>query len=150
MAQRSLRAPPDLDAECPRAADPAIATDLRASWTRRHPDLQLRVTTGEGAAAVVVVTGPPQRALELFVFARGPGAPDLSGPLAVVVDVADALLQRLAAGDELRTIAPLDWEGAPRGQAVVFVRGERRDYLAEEQAAALLQEEPPQRALPRA
>jgi hypothetical protein len=43
---------------------------------------------------------------------------------------------------------PLDWEGRPFERGVVFVRGEVRDYVAERQAAMLLQEEAPPPALP--
>ena len=147
MSQRSLRSPPDLS-ECPDPADPAITAELRATWRKRHgPDLELAAQTGTGAAAVVVVVGTWQRAHEVFVFTRGAGA-GLDGPLGAAVDVADRLLLRLLAGEELRALLPLDWEGQEDQAGVVFVRGELRSYSAEEEAAALLDEEAPPRALP--
>jgi hypothetical protein len=149
MPARSPRRVPDLS-ECP-IAEPAIASDLRTTWRKKHgPDLELKATSGAAAAAVVVVAGTLHRAHEIFVFARGPKGrrAGLDGPLATVVDVADDLLSQLFSGNELRSIVPLDWEGQPVKDAVVFVRGEQRDYRAEELAARLLGEEPPPRALP--
>ncbi|MDP2340575.1 MAG: hypothetical protein Q8O67_06440 [Deltaproteobacteria bacterium] len=146
MSARSLRSVPDLS-ECP-TLQAAITADLRARWRAGWgPDLDLTATTGAEAAAVVVVAGTLHRARELFVFARGPGA-GLEGPLAAAVDVADALLARLFGGEELRELVPLDWEGQPTKDGVVFVRGELRDYGAEELAAKLLGEEALPRALP--
>ncbi len=145
MVQESPRRPPDLS-ECAYPVEPAITNELRSTWRARHgSDLDLRAHTGSKAAAVVVVVGTPTRAHELFVFARGPGS-GLAGPLAAAIDAADALLLALAA-DERRP-APLDWQGETLGDHVVFVRGERRDYCAEEEAARLLGEEPPPRGLP--
>jgi hypothetical protein len=171
----SPKSAPDLARECPDGIAPAlrdaIRTALRARHARRltgatdddeHSDededndaaasvagaLDADAMIGAAAAVAVVVVGTARRAHELFVFVRGDGD-DLDGPLGVAVDYLDALLRERGGDDD--ALLPLDWEGRPyegAADGVVFVRGEIRDYLAEEDAAKLLDEEPPTRAIP--
>ena len=78
------------------------------------------------------------------LVARGAGE-GLDGPLATAVDVVDGILQGVVGRDD--AFVPLDWEGRAYEGGVVFVRGEVRDYVAEEAAAALLGEALPPRAI---
>ncbi len=149
----SLRRRPDPD-EAPSPIDAALAADLRARWTGKlQQPLELQATTGKAAAAIVVVAGTIERATEIFAFARGARPTGfhaggvLDEPLGAAIDAVDGIVTDLAAGASPRTL-PLDWEGRPVGDLVVFVRGERRDYRAEEQAALLLGEEAAPHALP--
>lgn len=160
MTRRSPRSAPDLADECPDGLDPSLREELRSALRARHADrlgsdergvaaaLDVDATVGPGAAVGVVVTGTVRRAHEVFVFARGDGD-GLAGPLGVVVDHLDGLLDALVGDDE--AFLPLDWEGRPYDGArdgFVFVRGEVRDYVAEEEAAKLLGEDAPLRAIP--
>jgi hypothetical protein len=160
----SPKAPPDLSRECPDAVDDAVLADIRRALRERHADrlgvdsrgvaehLDIDAMTGSarnaGAAVAVAVTGTIRRAHEVFVFARDGGVGhDLDGALGVVVDTLDALLEELVGADD--AFLPLDWEGRPDGKGgVVFVRGEVRDYVAEEEAAKMLGEDTPERAIP--
>jgi hypothetical protein len=169
----SPKSAPDLARECPDGIAPtlrdAIRTALRARHARRLAGtadddergdedkdaaasvagaLDADAMVGAAAAVAVVVVGTARRAHELFVFVRGDGD-DLDGPLGVAVDYLDALLDERGGDDD--AFLPLDWEGRPyegAADGVVFVRGEVRDYLAEEDAAKLLEEAPPTRAIP--
>jgi len=162
----SDRTPPDLAAECPNELDSSLRDDLRRALRERHADrlgvdergvalaLDVDAMTGQRAAVAVVVTGTVRRAHEVFAFTRATDPHDgdagLEGPLGVVVDYLDGLLDELIAADD--GFLPLDWEGRPYSdggrRVAVFVRGEVRDYVAEEEAARLLQEEPLARAIP--
>jgi hypothetical protein len=160
------RTPPDLASECPHELDAALRDDLRRALRERHAErlgvdergvalaLDVDAMTGDRAAVAVAVTGTVRRAHEVFVFTRatGPKGGDagLDGPLGVAVDYLDGLLDELIDADD--GSLPLDWEGRPYAdgerRVVVFVRGEVRDYVAEEEAARLLQEDPAARAIP--
>ena len=149
MKPTSDRRAPDLGRECPSAISAELREQVTAALIHRHerrlPDnhrLEVAVATGPAAAAIVVVVGTDRRAHEVFAFARGPGT-DLDGPLAAAIDMLDALLPRVVGSDD--RFLPLDWEGRPFEGGLVFVRGEVRDYVAEEGAAALLGEPMPPR-----
>jgi hypothetical protein len=137
---------PDLAKDTPDEGDPTLVHELMRRFAGRvHVDVGVAVRTGVDAAVVIVVVGDADSAWELFAFARGPGDPrSLEGALGAAVDVADALVLAQAAGDR----PPLDWHGAPLRRCATFIRGERRAYVAEAAAAALLDEEPMPRAIP--
>lgn len=143
------RRAPHLD-ETPSEIDDGVRGDLeRALTTRAMPAgtaVHVEGKQGPKAAVVCVVIGGERRAHELFVFAR---APTSSEALDRCIDYVDGVVRELARAGEERFL-PLDWEGRPFGDAIVYVRGEVRDYLAEEQAAALLGEPVPARALAQA
>jgi hypothetical protein len=126
---------------------------------------------GRGAALAVAVCGDDDRAFEVFVFVRGaldgadgsidgsvdsgdddaPRPPwSLDGALGVAVDILDAVVgdvvKALVAGDT--SGPPLDWHYREVDGHDTFVRGELRKYALEEQAAALLGDPVPPRALP--
>jgi hypothetical protein len=96
---------------------------------------------GDDAAVLVAVVGRPERAHEVFVFSRGAGALDRC------IDWLDGALAELAADDD--ACLPLDWEGRPFGGAddFVIVRGEVRNYEAEQRASTMLSEPPAPRGL---
>lgn len=163
----SHRSPPDLARECPDDVASALRDDLRAGLRDRHAarldvdahgiaeTLDVDAMVGRNAAVAVAVVGTARRAHELFVFARASDDAGASGDavpraLAVVVDYLDGVLDELVGDDD--AFLPLDWEGRPwqhgNDSVVVFVRGEVRDYVAEEEAAKLLEEDTPPRAIP--
>jgi hypothetical protein len=160
----SDRSPPDLARECPDDVERAVRDDLRRGLRERHAErldvdphgvdeaLDVDAMTGRGAAVAVAVSGTARRAHEVFVFARARSSRDASIPraLAIVVDYLDGVLEELVGVDD--AFLPLDWEGRPyhhdADDVIVFVRGEVRDYLAEEEAAKLLEEDAPPRAIP--
>ena len=151
MRPSSDRRPPNLERECPRPVEHELHEQLASALRERHarrlpPDhrLDIAAVVGDAAAAIVVVVGTDRRAHEVFVCARGPGE-GLEGPLAAAVDVVDGILQGVVGTDD--AFVPLDWEGRAFEGGVVFVRGEVRDYVAEEAAAALLGEDLPPRAI---
>jgi hypothetical protein len=145
------RRPPEPATECPLALDAAALADITAALMRRHgqrlppgESMEIAGHVGAAAAMVVVVVSEGRRHREVFAFARGRGA-GLDGPLGVVVDVIDDVLGKVVAVE--RPALPLDWTGQVLGTSTVFVRGELRDYAAEEAAAVLLDEPPPPRAI---
>ncbi|HEY1099480.1 MAG TPA: hypothetical protein VGF99_11155 [Myxococcota bacterium] len=154
MTTPSARRAPDLDSECPELVDDATAADLERALHQRHdPKLPpgelfvVQARVGRGAAGLIVVISEGRRHREVFVFARGSeGATPIEGPLGAAVDVMDDVLARTIGVE--RPALPLDWQGRPFGASTVFVRGELRDYAAEEAAAVLLDETPPPRAIP--
>lgn len=107
--------------------------------------LRVEGKTGAKAACVVAMLGTERRAHELFVFTRAPTGDEA---LDRCIDYLDGIIDELAGATDERFL-PLDWEGRPYAHehAIVFVRGEVRDYVAEEQAAALLGEPVPPRGL---
>ena len=155
MTTTDARRAPDLSSECPLPLSPSTFADVSRALRARHEhrvpageQLELAGHTGQNAAVVVAVVSEGRRHREVLVFARGEGG-GLDGPLGAVVDVLDDVLGKVIGVD--RPALPLDWQGRPwAGGAVVFVRGELRDYAAEEAAAVLLGETPPPRAIPQA
>ncbi len=152
MSLSAERTAPRTERELTTAAAPALVESLRQALHARHgarlrtgSSLRVGATLGNGAAMAIAVAGHARRSHEVFVFARGSGD-GLDGPLAACVDVLDALVGSVVGDDD--AFLPLDWEGRPFERGVVFVRGEVRDYVAERQAAMLLQEEAPPPALP--
>jgi hypothetical protein len=146
------RRAPEPDAECPLPLDAATLADITAALLRRHGNrlppgetLEVAGHVGAAAAMVVVVVSEGRRHREVFAFARGRGA-GLDGPRGVVVDVLDDVLKKVVGVE--RPALPLDWTGQVLGSSTVFVRGELRDYAAEEAAAVLLDEPAPPRAIP--
>jgi hypothetical protein len=159
------RSAPDLSAECPDDVDAALRDRLRHALRERHAlrlgvdahgvdeVLDVDAMVGPAAAVAVVVSGTARRAHEVFVFARSPDDDErgdvLDGALGVVVDYLDAVLEELVGAED--AFLPLDWEGRHYEhhgrRVVVFVRGEVRDYVAEEDAATLLQEPAAPRAI---
>ncbi len=154
MTTPSDRRVPDLESECPRpiADFAAIEAALHARHDRRLPAgeaVEFAGRVGADAAAIVAVIGVGRRHREVFVFARsaaGKGGVGLDGPLGAVVDVLDGVLAQTIGVE--RPSLPLDWQGRPFGSSLVFVRGELRDYAAEEAAAELLGDDVIPRAIP--
>lgn len=138
---------PRKDVETTLPVDVAILDDVEAALSRRFADQRVRVDarTGPRAAWIGAAVPAGSRVHEVEVFARDVDGELLDGALGVVVDYLQAVVAEMD-GD---AYLPLDWEGRPYGDAVVFVRGEVRDYDAEEQAARLLGEDPPPRVVDR-
>ena len=148
MTTPSDRRAPDLDREChgPLADFATIASALHLRHDARLPpgaQLELVGSAGATAAAIVAVTTVGRLHREIFVFAR---AATTAAAVDAVVDVIDDVLAKCLGVD--RPPLPLDWQGRPFAGALVFVRGELRDYAAEEAAAELLGETPLPRAIP--
>jgi hypothetical protein len=141
------RSPPDLDRETPDPLDPELLASMEQALLERHGaalaarGLTVQARAGSAAAVLLAVLPDGRRSHELFVFARGEGGLDRA------VDYLDGLVGELAKKGAARRLLPLDWEGRPFDGDVVFVRGELRDYAAEEEAAKLLGEPPPPRGL---
>ena len=139
--------PPDLDAECDRPLDQAERARLRGALRDSYgAGLDVDGREGQGAAMLVAVVGPARRAHEILVFARGDDAK------AVAVDYLDGLLAEIVGegrGPDAGYFLPLGWAPRDYDGHVVWVRGEVRDYLAEEEAARLLGEPAPPRAVRR-
>ena len=138
---------PNPEAECDRPLDPSERAVLRGLLRDCHGDgLDVDGREGDAAALVAVVIGPERKAHEVFVFGRGEDAKS------TVVDYLDGLLGEVIGKEhnpERGFHLPLDWTPRDYDGHVVWVRGEVRDYLAEEEAAKLLGEEPLPRALRR-
>lgn len=138
------RRAPRLDDETPSILEDDLRQRMERALTERHGlPLVLHGRCGPQACVLCAVTPAGRRSHEIFVFARGRGAEERA------TDALDGLVQQLArtGGPERGYHLPLDWEGRPWDHDVVFVRGEVRDYPAEEEAARLLEEPPPPRAL---
>jgi hypothetical protein len=129
--EEMTEAEPNLDLETP---EPVPADDIAAALIDRHAlSLTLEVRRGKAAAVVCALVPSGRRTTELFVFVRGERALDRA------VDFLDGVLPDLKKGRR----APLDWEK----RAGALLRGEERDYGAEEDAARLLAEPPRPRGL---
>ncbi len=135
---------PDPARECARFFDDDERAMVRGLLMDCHgAALDVDGREGDQAALVVAVLGPERAAHEVHVFVRGEGAKDAA------LDYLDGLLGEIvgkqhdpAHGYHL----PLDWTPRDYDGHTVWVRGEVRDYLAEEGAAKLLGEDPPARA----
>lgn len=141
------RSAPKLDDETPEPMDRALLEDV-AEALRRVAGTELAVQGRTGPNAVVVLAALPagRRTHEVFVFTRGaPGG----GAQDRALDYLGGLVEELTrkGGPDEGYHLPLDWEGRPYDGNLVFVRGEVRDYAAEEEAARLLEEPPPPRGL---
>ncbi len=123
--------------------DEELRANLELALAKKVGAVRVEGRRGAKAAVVVAIVGDERRAHELFVFARGPTGEEAFDR---VIDYVDGVVDELARGKEERFL-PLDWEGRTYANDVVFVRGEVRDYLAEEQAAELLGEPAPVRGL---
>ncbi len=139
-----------------------LRNDLRRAVRERHAArlgldahgadeaLDVDAMVGPEAAIVVCVVGTARRAHELYVFTRSRAGGGLDGALGIAIDYIDGVLEEAIGSED--AFLPLDWEGRPfdvDGEScVVFVRGEVRDYVAEEAAAVLLGEEQAPRAIP--
>jgi hypothetical protein len=116
---------------------------LRSRMSAPATPVHVEGRHGAKAAVLVAVIGAERHAHELFVFSRAPvGVHAMSR----CIDYLDGIVKELARSHEKRFL-PLDWEGRPYAGGIVFVRGEVRDYVAEEPAAQLLDEAAPARAL---
>ncbi len=142
------RSAPDLARETPDALDGALVDGVAGALRERHgraaaQGLAVDGRAGPGAAALCARLGDDRKAHEVFVFARGDGAVDRA------VDYLDGLVAEIdeTGGPDAGFFLPLDWEGRPFDDEVVFVRGEVRDYAAEAEAARLLGEAAPARGL---
>jgi hypothetical protein len=140
---RMRRDPPDKVRETTRPVARPLLEDVEAALSQRFADQRVVVDarTGDDAAWIGAAVPHGSRVHEVEVFARGVDGDGLDGALGVVVDYLHAVVAQLD-GD---AYLPLDWEGRPIDDGVVFVRGEVRDYAAEEAAARLLGEDPPPR-----
>lgn len=141
------RSAPRLEEETPQPMERALLDDIEQAL-RQISGTTVTVDGRSGPAAVVVLAVLPvgRRAHEVFVFTRGaPG----SGAHERAIDYLGGLVEEMArkGGPAKGYHLPLDWEGRPYDGDVVFVRGEVRDYAAEEEAARLLEEPPPPRGL---
>lgn len=135
---------PALEHEAAAPLDEALRVQVEQALVARH-GLTLTLHGRRGPRAVVLCAVLPEsrRSHEVFVFARGQRAEERA------IDALDGLMQAIArtGGPAHGHHLPLDWEGRPYDGDVIFVRGEVRDYLAEEEAARLLEEPAPPRAL---
>lgn len=136
------RRAPNLN-EVTTTIDELLRSNLERALGKRVAAVRVEGRQGAKAAVVVAIVGDERRAHELFVFARGPTGDEA---LDRCIDYVDGVVEELSRAKEERFL-PLDWEGRPYANDVVFVRGEVRDYLAEEQAAELLGEPAPIRGL---
>lgn len=139
--------PPNLEVECDRALDASERATLRGHLRDAYgAQLEVDGRLGADAALLAAVIGPERKAHEILVFARGDDAK------AVAIDYLDGLLAEIVGaghGPDEGYYLPLGWAPRDYDGEVVWVRGEVRDYLAEEEAARLLGEEPPPRAVRR-
>lgn len=143
------RRAPNPTSETPDPIDDGMRAAIESALRSKAAPRPLRIEgrSGPTAAALVAIVGDDRRAHELFVFARGTDALDRC------VDYLDGIIDELIRDDddddddEHERFLPLDWEGRPYDGGVVFVRGEVRDYFAEEEAARLLGEPVPRRGL---
>lgn len=126
--------------------DEVLRANLEGALAKKVAAVRVEGLQGTKAAVVVAIVGNERRAHELFVFARGPTGEEA---LDRCIDYLDGVVDELARTNE-ELFLPLDWEGRPYANDVVFVRGEVRDYGAEEQAATFLGEPAPVRGLGRA
>jgi hypothetical protein len=141
MPSSDPQRPPDLDREATTAMDDRARAVLRGALRDRHGEhLDVDGAKGERAAWIVCEVDEGRRVHEITVFSRGDNAEEAHDRC---VDYLDGTLAEMVEGSFL----PLDFEGRPFDDGVVFVRGELRDFAAEREAAALLEEEPPQRRL---
>ncbi|MCC7073101.1 MAG: hypothetical protein IT383_17395 [Deltaproteobacteria bacterium] len=135
---------PDPDRDCDRPLDDDERLLVRGLLHDSHGGtFDVDGREGENAALVAAVIGPEHAAHEVQVFVRGAGAKEAA------LDYLDGLLGEIigkehdpAHGYHL----PLDWTPRDYEEHVVWVKGEVRDYKAEEAAAKLLGEAPPPRA----
>ena len=141
---------PDLKRECPAVPDPGIREDIEHALELRHQDAldadeRITVTIGQGpgAAFITARVGPPTRPHEFTVFAREIAGDDFDGALGVVVDYLDGVLEEYFAGDR-EGFLPLDFEGRPFEEHIVFVRSDVRNLEAERLADALLNDSAPE------
>lgn len=137
--------PPDLDAECDRWLEDRERATLRAALRDRWgAQLDVDGREGKDAALLAAVLGPATRAHEISVFARG------TESKAVALDYLDGLLAEMVGeghDPDAGYFLPLGWAPRDFDGHVVWVRGEVRDYGAEEAAAKLLGEDTPPRAV---
>lgn len=135
---------PDPAHECTRPLDDDERVMVRGLLRDSHGGtFDVDGRAGDGAAQVVAVIGPERAAHEVHVFARGADAKE------TVLDYLDGLLGEIIGNEHDPAhghYLPLDWTPRDYDTHVVWVRGEVRDYLAEEEAAKLLGEEPAPRA----
>ncbi|MBI1948084.1 MAG: hypothetical protein HYS27_20505 [Deltaproteobacteria bacterium] len=138
---------PDPERECGRLLDDrerAVMCGLLRDCHGQALDADGR--EGDAAALMVASIGPERAAHEVLVFARGEGAKE------VALDYLDGLLDEIVGKQHDPAhgfYLPLDWTPRDYDRHVVWVRGEVRDYLAEEEAAKLLGEPAPPRAVRR-
>lgn len=137
--------PPDLERECPRWLDDTERAALRGALRDQWGDgLDVDGREGDDAALLAAGLGPSTRAHEITVFARGAEAK------ALALDYLDGLLAEIVGerhGPEEGYFLPLGFAPRDFDGDVVWVRGEVRDYRTEEEAAKLLGEEAPPRAV---
>lgn len=139
--------PPNVEGECDHGLDAAERATLRGHLRDAYgAQLEVDGRLGAAAACLAAVVGPERKAHEILVFARGKDAK------AVAIDYLDGLLKEIVGArhdPDAGYYLPLGWAPRDYDGEVVWVRGEVRDYLAEEEAARLLGEEPPPRAVRR-
>lgn len=137
--------PPDPERECPRWLDDTERATLRGALRDQWgAELDMDGREGNDATLLSAALGPATRAHEISVFARGAEAK------ALALDYLDGLLAEIVGeghGPDAGYFLPLGWAPRDFDGEVVWVRGEVRDYRAEEEAARLLGEEAPPRAV---
>jgi hypothetical protein len=150
--------PPRPAEECPEVLPQSEQAVIEEALHARHGQrlrpgetINIDVRTGLGSAAATVTIGSEHKAHEVHAFVRDlVDLADTDSPytaaLSFVLDELDAILQQLVGSDD--HFLPLDFEGRPSGDAILYVRGEVRDYRAEREAARLLGEDAPERPVP--
>ncbi|OGQ17046.1 MAG: hypothetical protein A2138_05870 [Deltaproteobacteria bacterium RBG_16_71_12] len=136
---------PDPDRECDRALDATERAVVRGLLRDSHgAALDIDGREGSDAALLAAVLGTERAAHEVLVFVRGQGAKEAA------LDYLDGLLDEVVGKQHDPAhgyYLPLDWAPRDYDGHVVWVRGEVRDYPAEEEAARLLGMAPPPRAV---
>ncbi len=147
--------PPAPDDETPVHADADLLDDVEAALATRYAkdladgeQIVVDARTGPRAAWIGAAIDEGAKVHELELFLRDVPGDGLDGALGVLVDYLQGVLDELFAAERHASL-PLDWEGRPYDGKVVYARGEKRDYEAEDAAAALLDEPPAPRVAAR-
>jgi hypothetical protein len=139
---------PDPKTESPEYVPEGMRMDLEQALCEGYAEqlepgesITVAMRTGPDCAWLEARVGPPGRAFELELFAREVPGELFDGALGLLVDYLDGVLEEWL-GKDREGFLPLDFEGRPFEDHIVFVRGELRDYAAEAAAERLLKGAP--------